>query len=70
MALPLFTQSLGVYLEHPVFGAHKYIDLLLQVGGWANGWHLPLKHHMPRNLENRRPRPNTVLLHYAPSYHH
>ena len=32
MALSLITQSLGIYLDHTVFGPHK-----LQTGSWASG---------------------------------
>jgi hypothetical protein len=32
------TACLGVYLGHPVTGEHKYRDLGLQDGGWAQGW--------------------------------
>jgi hypothetical protein len=31
------TRCLGVKLDQPVTGGHKYRDLVLQVGGWTQG---------------------------------
>jgi hypothetical protein len=36
----------GVQLGHPVTGGYKYRDLVLQVGGWAQGW--------PCSVENKK----------------
>jgi hypothetical protein len=52
------------YMWAALSPSHKYRDLVIQFVGETKGsQHLPLQEHRSRTLENRRPRPDSELLH-------